>query len=185
MLQTENPGLIIVDMQYAIDSYSNDTRNNLNAENIAANVLQHWRHCRWPVIHVRHSSKNSDSPYHVSSEKFAIKQQVAPQPQEKVITKSENCAFIGTDLGTYLVKNNIKELVVCGVLTNNSVDATVRVGAALGYKIYLLHDATAAFGMTLLDGTHRTGDEIHWIFLSNLHREYATVCQSSDVIINV
>ena len=183
MFNTTNPGLMIIDMQMAIDSFSNEVRNNPEAENTTAQLLAHWRRQQWPVIHVRHSSKHLHSPYHAGASSFAFKPQVSPLNQEKIITKSENCAFIRTDLQRYLKENNINEWVVCGVLTNNSIDATVRVGAGLGYRIFVLHDATAAFGMTLLNGTHKSADEIHWIFLSNLHGEYATVCGASDIIV--
>ncbi len=99
-----------------------------------------------------------------------------------VFTKSENCAFIGTGLGQWLKDRGVSELVVCGVLTNNSVDATVRVAAGKGYRVFLPSDATAAFPLRRLDGKFVAAEDVHWIFLSNLNGEYCEVCTVSGLL---
>ena len=52
-----------------------------------------------------------------------------------MIAKRVTCAFIGTDLAERVEAMGKPSLVVCGVLLANSVEATVRVGANLGYRI--------------------------------------------------
>ena len=94
----------------------------------------------------------------------------------------KNCAFIATDLEQVLREKQVSELVVCGVLVNNSVDATVRVAAALGFQVYLPSDATAAFAMDALNGKHYSAEDVHWISLSTLDGEYARVVHSGDVL---
>ena len=179
MLTTTNPVLLIIDMQYAIDLFSDHPRSNPELESNLAHTLAKWREAKHPIIHIRHSSKFSDSPYHRDSGFFDFKVEVKPLESEPIITKRENCAFIDTELDTLLKERNITELVICGVLTNHSIDATVRVGTALGYTIYLPSDLTASCGMTLLDGSILTAEEVQHIYLSNLDGEYATVCTAN------
>lgn len=178
------PALLVIDVQEAIDKFSEHKRGNSDAEDIIAALLSFWRSRCLPVVHIRHASKFEASPYHISSNYFSFKHQVAPMEGEKVITKHENCAFINTDLEPYLKGLGISEIVVCGVLTNHSIDATVRVASGLGFQVFVPHDATAAFGLDLMNGTSLSADDVQTIFLSNLNNEYCTVCVSSDLIKN-
>ncbi len=176
---TTNPALLIIDVQYAIDQFSDHPRNNPKLEKNLAHTLAKWRETKRPIIHIQHSSKFPDSPYHRDSDFFNFKAEVTPLTNEPIITKRENCAFIGTELNALLKERDITELVICGVLTNHSIDATVRVATALGYTIYLPSDLTASCGMTLLDGSTLTAEEVQNIYLSNLDGEYATVCTAN------
>jgi hypothetical protein len=55
---------------------------------------------------------------------------------ETVIPKRTNCAFIGTGLEHHLRGSGVQTLVIAGVSTNNSVEATVRVAGNLGFQSY-------------------------------------------------
>jgi len=182
MFNSCKPALLIVDVQQAIDCFSPYKRNNPSAEEKIASLLARWRHASLPVVHVRHSSKFLDSPYHQCSAGFPFKQSVAPIGDELVVTKSENCAFINTDLEQILSEQEISEIIICGVLCNNSIDATVRVASGLGFHVYLPHDTTAAFPIQTLNGKQFSGEDIHWIFISNLDKEYCRVCSSEQIL---
>ncbi|WP_160151900.1 cysteine hydrolase family protein [Microbulbifer sp. ALW1] len=182
LFQTANPALLVIDVQQAIDHFDTGNRNNPDAERVIAQLLQHWRECGLAVIHVRHASKFPESPYHQDSPYFDFKRDVVPLGNERVFTKSENCAFIGTELGDWLNGEGINELVICGVLTNNSIDATVRVAAGLGYGVLIPADATAAFPLPRLDGKFVAAEDVHWIFLSNLDGEYGRVCSAEQLL---
>ncbi|OZG73927.1 hypothetical protein BTA51_09090 [Hahella sp. CCB-MM4] len=185
MFHSSQPALILIDVQVAIDSYSEHPRNHPDAEQKMHQLLQLWRERELPVFHVRHASKFPGSPYHPDKASHAFKPEVAPLDSESIVTKSENSAFIGTNLNCLLKSQGISELVICGVLTNNSVDATARVAAGYGYTCYLVSDAMAACGMTLLSGDVVEAEKVHEIFLSNLHGEYGTVCYSGDILTNL
>jgi len=185
MFDTKKAALVIIDVQKAIDSYSNEERNNLDAEEKIGSLINSWRDSKMPIIHVRHASKLPASPYHSSSQGFTFKPQVKPLENEIVVTKQENCAFIGTHLDKTLKELGIIEIVVCGVLVNNSVDATVRVASGLGYKVNLVHDASATFALKTIDGRFFSSNDVHWLFLSNLHEEYCIVCSTKQVLENL
>ena len=182
MIKSENPILVIVDVQNAIDSYARTERSEPQAEHRIAQLLEKWRGKKLPIIHVRHASKYEDSPYHRSSDGFSFKNLVAPLSDEVVVTKSENCAFINTDLESHIENFGATELVICGVLVNNSIDATVRVAAGLGYQVYLPEDATAAYGISTLNGKNYSADDVHWLYLSNLHGEYCQVITTAEAL---
>ncbi|MDP6967485.1 MAG: isochorismatase family protein [Gammaproteobacteria bacterium] len=175
MFHTNNPALLIIDCQLAIDSFDNSIRCNPTAESEISKLLDIWRQQQMPVLHIRHSSKSSNSPYHASKPSFAFKPEVFPKDNETIITKSENCAFVGTNLKSYLDSQEIKELVVCGVLTHHSVDATVRYACALGYNAYIPENCTASFSITTKSGCVISSDLVQDIFLTNLDGEYCQV----------
>ena len=177
-----NPALIIIDVQEAIDCFSQSPRNNIDAEAKISGLLEHWRGENRPIVHVRHSSKFTESPYHSTSRHFDFKQQVKPIDGECIITKSENCAFINTHLEQHLKALKITELVICGVVTNHSVDATVRIASALGFRVFVPHDATAAFAMQTTTGKNITADDVHWVFLTNLDGEYCEVTNTAELL---
>jgi len=62
-----------------------------------------------------------------------------------VVPKTTNSAFIGTDLEAYLRRIAVHRLVVVGVATNNSVEATVRMAGNLGFDTYLVEDCCFTF----------------------------------------
>jgi nicotinamidase-related amidase len=107
---------------------------------------------------------------------------VAPLPGEPVIVKHVNSAFVGTDLESRLRGSGIEQLVVCGVITNNSVETTVRHGANLGFQITLVEDACFTFGRTDHAGRPRTADEVHSMSLANLQGEYCQVIHSREIL---
>ena len=63
---------------------------------------------------------------------------VAPVAGETIVPKQTNSAFIGTDLERRLRESGFDTLVVTGVSTNNSVEATVRMAGNLGFEVYLV-----------------------------------------------
>jgi nicotinamidase-related amidase len=180
--QTQNPVLIILDVQKAIDHPSWGVRNNLYAEQRIANLLHVWRQNALPIIHVRHASVEVDSTYRPNQEGYEFKPEVMPKADEEIITKNVNCAFIGTSLNDSLRTKEAHEIIVCGVVTNNSVDATVRVASNLGYRVFIPNDATATFGMTTREGKFFSAEDIHSIFLTNLHGEYAEIVKTKDIL---
>jgi nicotinamidase-related amidase len=77
---------------------------------------------------------------------------------------------------------NLTMLVVTGVITNNSVEATVRMAGNLGFDTYLVEDATFTFARADWRGAWRTADEVHAMSLANLDGEYCTVVSTREVL---
>ena len=174
--------LLIIDVQLAIDDPVWGERNNPNAESNIARLLEAWRRVSWPIIHIRHDSTDDASPYRPGQIGNTFKQDVAPQSGELVIGKTTNSAFIGTDLEQRLRQMGWSSLVVTGVITNNSVEATVRMAGNLGFATVVVADATATVGKTDLGGRFWPAEDVHALALANMHGEYATVMTTEDLL---
>jgi nicotinamidase-related amidase len=175
-----SPALIIIDVQTAIDDprWGRD-RNNPDAEANIARLLALWRARAWPIFHIRHVSRDPNSTYGPTAE---FKKEVTPHEGERVIEKQTNSAFIGTSLEGELRQKAITRIVITGVITNNSVEATARMAGNLGFETYIVADATATFGRHDFAGVWRTASEVHAMSLANLSGEYATVVTTAEIL---
>ena len=127
-------------------------------------------------------SSERDSHYRPGQPGHDFKPETQPVDGEAVIAKKTNSAFIGTDLETRLRAAAQSTLVVAGAITNNSVEATVRMAGNLGFDTYLVEDAAFTFGRKDWHGTWRTADEVHSMSLANLDGEYCSVVCTRDIL---
>jgi nicotinamidase-related amidase len=176
------PALILIDLQKAIDHASWGERNNPRAEENVARLLAAWRGKKLPVYHVRHDSTEPESTYRPGQPGNEFKPVAAPLDGEPVIVKRTNSAFIGTDLEERLRTAGHRRLAMAGVITNNSVEATVRMAGNLGFDVMLVEDAGFTFGRRDWHGRWRTADEVHALSLANLHGEYCTVVTTDECL---
>jgi nicotinamidase-related amidase len=105
-----------------------------------------------------------------------------PLAEEKIVAKNVNSAFIGTRLEEILDEIGATTLVVCGVLTHNSVEATVRHGGNLGYRVFVVADACWAVDKRDLNGKLWPAEDVHALSLANMHGEYAQVVDSAATL---
>ena len=175
--------LILIDLQKAIDDPSWGTRDhNLAAEANAARLLGSWRARGWPIFHVRHDSRFTTSTYRPGQPGNDLKPETAALPGETIVPKQTCSAFIGTDLEKLLRDRGCGVLVICGVITNNSVEATVRNAGDLGFEVRLAEDACFTFGRRDWNGVWRTAAEVHALSLANLHGEYCQVRTTDEIL---
>ena len=174
--------LLIIDMQKAFDDPVWQPRNNPEAEAIAGRLLAAWRDSRRLVIHVQHLSREPGSSYRPDGPGVEFKDEVRPRAGEIVVQKRTNNAFIDTGLEALLHERGIASLVTVGVITNNSVEATVRMAGNLGFTTYVVADATATIDKQDLDGRLWPADEVQALSLANMAGEYATVTDSRSVL---
>ncbi len=174
--------LIVIDLQRAIDHPSWGVRNNAGAEGNVAALLAAWRGSGRPVYHVRHDSVEPRSHYRPGQPGHDFKPEATPVTGEMVVGKRTNSAFIGTDFESILRGRGVSLLVVAGVITNNSVEATVRMAGNLGFDVFLVEDACFTFGRKDWAGREWTADEVHALSLANMDGEYCTVVRAADVL---
>jgi nicotinamidase-related amidase len=177
-----NAALIVIDFQKAIDHPSWGQRNNPDAEKNVGALLRAWRTSQRPIYHVRHDSTEPASHYRPGQTGNEFKPECQPLEGETVIVKQTNSAFIGTDLEARLRSSQQNVLIVTGVITNNSVEATVRMAGNLGFDTFLVEDACFTFGRKDWNGRLRTAAEVHAMSLANLHGEYCGVTQTDVVL---
>jgi len=177
-----NAALIVIDLQKAIDHPSWGERNNHDAEKNVAALLHAWRVSKRPIYHIRHDSTDPASHYRPGQAGNEFKPECKPLDGESVIAKRTNSAFIGTNLESKLRFLQQNLLVISGVITNNSVEATVRMAGNLGFDTFLVEDACFTFARKDWAGQHRTASEVHAMSLANLDGEYCTVIRTVDVL---
>jgi nicotinamidase-related amidase len=177
-----NAALLLIDLQKAVDDPSWGVRNNPDAEARVGRLLACWRAAGRPIIHVRHVSREPGSTYRPGQPGVEFKPEAAPRAGEDVVTKHRPGAFAGTDLESMLHRRGITEVVIAGVITNNSVEATARAAGDLGFRTVVVADATFTFGRRDYDGRIRTAEEVHAMSLGNLEGEYAEIAPTADVL---
>lgn len=134
--------------------------------------------------HVRHDSTDPQSHYRAGQPGHEFKPETAPVAGEPVIQKQTNNAFIGTHLEERLRTKGHDTLVVAGVITNNSVEATVRMAGNLGFHPYLVADGCFTFARKDWNGIPRSAEDVHAMSLANLDSEYCTVV-TADLVLSV
>jgi len=180
-----NVALLVIDMQKAIDQpfwARFGPRNNPEAEQNIARLLDAWRRAGMPVFHVRHDSKEPQSTYRPGQEGHMFKPEALPLAGEPVIGKQTGNAFVGTGLEAALREAGITRLAIAGVITNNSVESTVRMAGDLGFEAHLAEDACFTFAFPDWQGRTRSAEEVHAMSLANLHGEYCTVLKTEEVL---
>jgi nicotinamidase-related amidase len=180
-----NFALIIIDVQKAIDYPGWGRRNNPGAERNMQKLLTKFRTDKIRVVHIKHESVNPESTYRPGQQGCDFKDEVMPVDGEKIIVKHVNSAFIGTELDPWLSENGIDFLIIIGVITNNSVEATARMAGNLGYKTYVVSDAVFTFDKKDHSGKLRTAEEVHAMSLANLDGEYAVIKTTDEVLVMV
>lgn len=174
--------LLLIDIQKTFRDSSWGERNNDAAENNASRLLASFREHGDLVIHVQHKSQNPNSRFYVKNEGVGFQDSVLPLDGEQLISKSVNSAFIGTHLQDYLEENGVSTLVIAGLTTPHCVSTTTRMASNLGYKTYLVEDATASFALQNHQGKTFSPQDVQEISLAMLHDEFAVIVSTDDVI---
>ena len=70
-----------------------------------------------------------------------------------VIEKNHICAFEETNLEQFLNKKGITTVILCGLLTDVCVEATMRIAYDKGFEVFTVTDATATLGIEKQEST--------------------------------
>jgi nicotinamidase-related amidase len=104
-----------------------------------------------PIFFVQHAGGEGD-PFAPGSPGFPFCEELTPAPKESVTVKRHCSAFRETDLGQTLKRNDIDELIICGMQTEYCVDTAVRAAVERGYRVTLVSDGHTTFDTQALPG---------------------------------
>ncbi len=157
----KNTALIIVDMQN--DSVLQNSSHRIDgAMTIIPNlkkVLNTFRDDKSSVFHVYREYRADGSDIEkfrlddfLAGDKYCVPNthdceiidEIFPIEGEFRIVKNRFSGFINTELDFILRRQNITNIVVCGIQYPNCIRATIYDGVALGYNVTLVTDATGA-----------------------------------------
>jgi nicotinamidase-related amidase len=175
--------LLIIDIQNDyFEGGANPLTGSLEASLNVQRLLEYYREKSLPMIHIRHLSVRAGSTFFIPDTKGAeIHQNVLPQDGEKVVIKNWPNSFRETDLLGYLQSENISGLVICGMMTQTCVDATVRAAKDFGFSCTLISDACATKDLEI-QGETVAAKEVQNSFLAALSYFYATVLTAQEYL---
>ncbi len=110
--------------------------NDLAAAARAAGDLVAW---------VLHAEPGTGTVFDPASGHVRLLDELAPRAGEPVLTKTSHNAFTTTNLQQLLTSRGVREIVVCGIRTEQCCETTARVGSDLGFGVTFVTDATATF----------------------------------------
>lgn len=174
--------LIIIDMQQCMRLPEAGMRNNPQAEANMLALLAAWRAAGAPVMHVRHMSADPASLFWPGQAGAAFQAEFMPLPDEAVMEKNVPDAFARSGLERWLHVRGLQRVVIVGVSTSNSVEATARSAGCLGFTTHVVEDACFTFAKRDRKGTLRSADEVHAMSLANLDGEYARIEATADAL---
>jgi nicotinamidase-related amidase len=141
---------------------------SVEASQKAKELLEYYRLHHMPVIHIKHIALQAGATFFLPDTKGAeIYSAVIPKDGEKIITKHYPNSFRETDLLAHLKSKGITSLVICGMMTDVCVDATVRASMDLGFNNTVIGDACATRDRELGTETIKAS-EINEAFLAGM-----------------
>jgi len=177
--------LIIIDIQEDyFEGGACELVNPVEVSLAAKKLLEIFREKDLPIFHIQHI--NLVQPHATfllpNTTGVNIHKNVQPLVSEKIIEKNFPNSFLQTNLESQLDKLNIKDVVICGMMSHMCVDATTRAAFDLGFSCTLAHDACTTKNIEFNNKVVLQKD-VHHSFMSALSTSYAQV-QTVDEIIN-
>lgn len=149
------------------------------ALNTIKNLLKSFRKHNLPVIYIQHVSTTQGTFFIPNTDGVQIHNDIKPLPTETVIVKHYPNSFNETTLHDELLKNDIIELVVCGMMTHMCIDTTVRAAKDYGYKTTLISDGCATKDLAWNE-IQISANIIQNVFMASLDQKFANVITSAD-----
>ncbi|WP_137988676.1 cysteine hydrolase family protein [Streptomyces vilmorinianum] len=185
----ENAALVVVDVQKGFEYEFWGRRNNPDAEENIAALIDLWQETGRPVVFVRHDSVQEGSPLRPGTEGNDFKDFVEERRgkgggPELLVRKSVNSAFYGEpSLDVWLKGARIGEVVIVGIQTNMCNETTARMGGNLGYDVVFPLDAMHTFDLAGPFGWSATAEELTRATAVSLHGgRFARVVTTEDVL---
>lgn len=142
-----NTALIVVDLQNAILQFPTVLPHAEVIAN-AAKLADAFRSHGLPVVLVNAAGGapgRTEAPRRMPSNPAPDALDIVPElnaaPSDHRVTKRTWGSFTATDLDEYLRKNDVTQVVVCGIATSAGVESTARFAHELGYNVTLASDA--------------------------------------------
>src|SRR5207253_10364620 len=97
------------------------------------------------VVWVLHAEPGAGGPFDPSSGHVRLMDGLVPRDGEPLLTKTSKNAFTTTDLQRLLTVRGVREVVVCGIQTEQCCETTARLASDLGLDVTFVTEATATF----------------------------------------
>jgi nicotinamidase-related amidase len=99
------------------------------------------------VVWVLHSEPGSQTVFDPDLGHVRLMDELDRHPAEPLVVKTSINAFTTTNLQQQLVQHGVRELIVCGIRTEQCCETTTRVANDLGFAVTFVTDATTTSGI--------------------------------------
>ncbi|MDI6739945.1 MAG: isochorismatase family cysteine hydrolase [Candidatus Edwardsbacteria bacterium] len=176
----EKPALLVIDVQnYFFDQRSPAFLNGAPAIVPRINrLIDTARTNGWPIVYTVHRAPAGSGnlmtkrwdhlPKGAESKPFPG---LRRHDNETVTEKEHYSAFMGTRLAEQLRNEEVRQIVLCGVMTHLCVDTTARHGFMLGFHPLIVSDACCS-----------NRPNLHAAALACLEHGFATVCTTTKLL---
>ena len=180
---SEATALLVIDVQKGFEDEAHwGPRNNPAAEENISQLIAAWRDQEWPIVYVRHDSRDPDSPLREGLSGFAFMDVVTGSP-DLLVTKSRHSAFYGSpDLNRWLQEHGIGSVAICGIQTNVCCETTARMASDLGYDVLFIIDATYTFDLVPHNGPAIRARELARATSLLIDQEFGTTVHTAELL---
>lgn len=131
--------LLVIDVQNGMFNLPLELYNgNTILENIYS-LIERARSENALIVYIQIYGKGN-SPFKEGSNGWEFHSKISPRAVDIVLKKEHADSFQGTSLNDILKNNDIKDLVICGFVTEGCIDTTIRRAYSLGYNIEVASD---------------------------------------------
>jgi nicotinamidase-related amidase len=95
------------------------------------------------IVWVMHSEPDTGTVFDPAAGHVRLMEGLHPRSGEPMVIKTSHNAFTTTNLQLHLTTRGIRDLIVCGIRTEQCCETTARVASDLGYGVTFVTDATA------------------------------------------
>lgn len=143
--------LVVVDMQRAFVTGDSAVPAAASLVRTVGRLIDRARAAGSVVIHLQNDGApgSPDEPDTPGWRLFFAAQE---RESEHVIHKTTDDGFQGTELASILEAHTVREVAVCGVMSEMCVSATARSAMNLGWQVVLAHDAHATYDIPAVAG---------------------------------
>lgn len=161
-MSTMNRALLIIDLQRSFEERPNwSAVSNPGIVSRVHRLLDASRAAGDLVVWILHSEPGNGTVFDPARGLVTLLDGPTPRDGEPVITKTSINAFTTTNLQQTLTTRGIRELVICGLQTEQCCETTARVASDLGFDVTFVTDATATFPIPHRDApTGRSIDQV-------------------------
>jgi nicotinamidase-related amidase len=130
------------------------------------------------VVWILHSEPGSQTPFDPELGQVRLVAELDRRPEEPLVVKTSINAFTTTNLQQQLMQRGVREVVICGIRTDQCCETTARVASDLGFDVTFVTDATTTSG---IDGLSAE-DIIERTERVLAAREFAGIATTDEVV---
>lgn len=147
----------------------------------ARRLLTAFREINFPVVYMQHVATKPGATFLLPGTRgVEIHQSVRPLRHELVFQKHFPNSFRDTPLLAHLLEQQVRQLVICGMMTHMCIDATTRAAYDFGFECLIAHDACATKSL-IQQGVSIPARQVHLAFLASLNGTYGRVLATSEI----